>query len=261
MKVVILAGGAGTRLSEETSSIPKPMVDIGGKPMLWHIMKIYSSFGFNEFVILLGYKGYIIKEYFFNYFLHQSDITVDLKNNSVKILNSSSEPWLVTLVDTGSETMTGARIKKAEKIIGKKTFMLTYGDGVSNINLNKLVKFHKKHKKILTLTSCQPDGRFGALEIGEDNKVLNFMEKPKGDGGWINAGFFVCNPEIFSYLSYENNDILEQKPLISLSKKNEVYAYIHNDFWMPMDTLRDKIKLNTLWETQKAPWKIWSDNV
>jgi glucose-1-phosphate cytidylyltransferase len=258
MKVLLLAGGFGTRLSEETEIKPKPMVEIGGKPILWHIMKIYSTYGFNEFVILLGYKGYYIKEYFANYFLHQSDVTIDLKENKMEILNNSSEPWKVTLFDTGLNSMTGGRIKRAEDFVGNEPFMLTYGDGVANININDLVKFHKQHGKLMTMTSAQPDGRFGALDIGPDNQVKEFKEKPKGDGSWINAGYFVCEPEVFNYITEGDSTVFEQNPLQNLAKDGEIYTYKHEGFWMPMDTLRDKQTLSKMWETQKAPWKIWN---
>ena len=257
MKAVILAGGFGSRLSEETDLKPKPMVEIGGKPILWHIMKIYSTYGINDFVILLGYKGYCIKEYFANYFLHQSNITINLKDNSVEVLNNSSEPWKVSLIDTGLNTMTGGRIKQAQKYIGDNTFMLTYGDGVADIDINKLLKFHKSHGKILTMTSSQPNGRFGALEINESNKVIEFQEKPKGDGSWVNAGFFVCEPSIFDYIKNGDQTIFEQQPLKSLSKRGEIFTYKHKSFWMPMDTLRDKTTLNDLWDKNKAIWKKW----
>ena len=257
MKVLILAGGFGTRLSEETDVRPKPMVEIGGKPILWHIMKIYSTYGYNEFIILLGYKGYVIKEYFANYFLHNSDVTFNLKTNEMEIHNNTSENWKVTLIDTGLNAMTGARIKRAEKYVGDESFMLTYGDGVADIDINKLVEFHKSHKGSITMTSAQPDGRFGALEIGENNQVLKFKEKPKGDGSWINAGFFVCDREVFDYLEDKDEEVFEQKPLQSLAKDNKLYTYKHNGFWMPMDTLRDKIKLNEMWQKGNAPWKVW----
>ncbi len=257
MKTLILAGGFGTRLSEETDLRPKPMVEIGNRPILWHIMKIYSTYGFNEFIILLGYKGYYIKEYFANYFLHQSDVTIDMSNGNIQIHNNSSEPWKVTLLDTGLHTMTGGRIKKAQSFVGNEPFMLTYGDGVANIDINKLIQFHKKHKKLMTMTSAQPDGRFGALSISNDNKVLKFQEKPKGDGSWINAGFFVCNPEVFDYISEDENCVFEQEPLQNLAKNGEIYTYKHHGFWMPMDTLRDKNKLNEMWNNNKAKWKIW----
>ena len=257
MKVLLLAGGLGTRLSEETTLKPKPMVEIGGKPILWHIMKIYSTYGINDFVVLLGYKGYYIKEYFANYFLYQSDITIDLQKNSMEILNNSSEPWRVTLIDTGLHAMTGARIKKAQKIVGNDPFLLTYGDGVGDINIEELIQFHKDHGKFLTMTSAQPDGRFGALDIGDDNRVLDFKEKPKGDGSWINAGYFVCEHEVFDYIADGDNTIFEQEPLKNLAKDGEIFTYKHNGFWMPMDTLRDKTKLNEMWDSGKAKWKVW----
>ncbi|MEV9499459.1 glucose-1-phosphate cytidylyltransferase [Aliarcobacter butzleri] len=257
MKVLLLAGGFGTRLSEETDIRPKPMVEIGGKPILWHIMKIYSKYGFNEFIVLLGYKGYYIKEYFANYFLHQSDVTIDMSNGKMEVLNNSSEPWKVTLLDTGIDSMTGGRIKRAQNIVGNEPFMLTYGDGVSDINIEELVKFHKLHGKAMTMTSAQPDGRFGALDISNDNQVLEFKEKPKGDGSWINAGFFVCEPKIFDYITEGDQTTFEQEPLINLAKDGEIYTYKHDGFWMPMDTLRDKNTLQKLWNSGKAPWKVW----
>ena len=257
MKAVILAGGFGSRLSEETVLKPKPMVEIGGKPILWHIMKIYSSHGINDFVILLGYKGYHIKEYFANYFLHQSDVTIDLKDNSIKVINNSSEPWKVTLLDTGLNTMTGGRIKRAQNFIGDEPFMLTYGDGVADINIKELLKFHKSHGKLLTMTSAQPDGRFGALDIDDNNKVKEFKEKPKGDGSWINAGYFVCEPKVLEFINEGDETIFEQSPLKNLAKNGEIFTYKHNSFWMPMDTLRDKKVLNDLWLNNKALWKSW----
>ena len=257
MKVLLLAGGFGTRLSEETDIKPKPMVDVGGKPILWHIMKTYSHHGFNEFVILLGYKGYYIKEYFANYFLHQSDVTIDMSDGSMEIHNNSSEPWKVTLLDTGLDSMTGGRIKRAQDFVGEESFMLTYGDGVADINIEELVKFHKTHGKAMTMTSAQPDGRFGALNIDENNKVKEFKEKPKGDGSWINAGYFICEPKVFDYIVDGDSSVFEQSPLMNLAKDDEVHTYKHHDFWMPMDTLRDKHKLNELWSSDKAPWKVW----
>jgi glucose-1-phosphate cytidylyltransferase len=257
MKVLLLAGGFGTRLSEETDIKPKPMVEIGGKPILWHIMKIYSNYGFNEFVVLLGYKGYYIKEYFANYFLHQSDVTIDISNGNMEVHNNSSEPWKVTLLDTGLNSMTGGRIKRAQEFVGNETFMLTYGDGVSDINIEELIKFHKSHGKLMTMTSAQPDGRFGALRIDDNNQVLEFQEKPKGDGSWINAGFFVCEPKVFDYITEGDGTVFEQTPLKNLAKDGEIFTYKHNGFWMPMDTLRDKMKLNEMWESKKAPWKVW----
>lgn len=259
MKVLILAGGYGTRLSEETELRPKPMVEIGGKPILWHIMKIYSHYGFNDFVILLGFKGYYIKEYFANYFLHQSDVCIDIKSGKMEILNNTSEPWKVTLLDTGLNTMTGGRIKRAEKIVGNNPFMLTYGDGVADIDINQLIDFHKSHGKLITMTSSQPEGRFGALKIEHDNKVSSFLEKPKGDGGWINAGFFVCEPGVFSYITEGDATIFEQSPLQNLAKDGELFTYKHEGFWKPMDTLRDKQELQKLWDSGKAPWKVWDN--
>jgi len=257
MKVLLLAGGFGTRLSEETDIRPKPMVEIGGKPILWHIMKIYSHYGFNDFVVLLGYKGYYIKEYFANYFLHQSDVTIDLKDNKMEILNNSSEPWKVTLLDTGLNAMTGTRIKKAQKFVGNEPFMLTYGDGVADIDVEALVKFHKSHGKAITMTSAQPDGRFGALDIVENCKVNEFKEKPKGDGSWVNVGFFVCQPKVFDYIDEGDDVVFEQDPLRHLAKDGEIYTHKHDGFWMPMDTLRDKNKLNEMWNKNRAPWKMW----
>lgn len=232
------------------------MVEIGGKPILWHIMKQYSHYGHNDFVILLGYKGYFIKEYFANYFLHQSDITIDIKNNKMEIHNNSSEPWKVTLVDTGLETMTGGRVKRAQKYLQGETFMLTYGDGVSNVDLNKLLDFHKKCGKLMTLTSVQPEGRFGALDL-EGDLIRRFAEKPKGDGSWINGGFFVCEPKIFDYIKEGDSTILERGPLENLAHDRQLVAYKHDSFWQPMDTLRDKIQLEKLWADSKAPWKVW----
>ena len=257
MKVLLLAGGYGTRLSEETELRPKPMVEIGGKPILWHIMKIYSKHGFNDFVILLGYKGYYIKEYFANYFLHQSDVTINMKNGEMEVLNNSSEPWKVTLLDTGLDSMTGGRIKRAQKVVGNEPFMLTYGDGVANIDIAKLVEFHKIHGKAMTMTSSQPAGRFGALNIDENNQVHEFKEKPKGDGNWINAGYFVCEPKIFDYITEGDGTIFEQKPLQNLAQDGEIFTYKHDDFWKPMDSLKDKNDLNELWDKNKAPWKVW----
>ena len=257
MKTVILAGGFGTRLSEETELRPKPMVEIGGKPIIWHIMKGYSHYGFNDFVILLGYKGYYIKEYFNNYFLHQSDVTIDISDGSMEVLNNASEPWKITLLDTGVHSMTGARVKKAQPFIGDEPFMLTYGDGLSNINIKKLIDFHKTHGKTVTMTSAQPEGRFGALNIDDDNRVTNFLEKPKGEDGWVNAGFFVCEPKVFDYITDKDSTIFEQAPLQSLAKDGQLFTFKHEGFWKPMDTLRDKNKLQQLWDTKQAPWKIW----
>ncbi|MEZ4843453.1 MAG: glucose-1-phosphate cytidylyltransferase [Bacteroidia bacterium] len=257
MKVLILAGGFGTRISEETALKPKPMVEIGGKPILWHIMKMYSHYGFNEFVILLGYKGYFIKEYFSNYFLHQSDVTIDLANNKLEILNNASEPWKVTLLDTGENTMTGGRIKRATSFINNEPFLVTYGDGVADVDIAESVRFHQSHKKAITMTSVQPAGRFGALSIdGTNNKVSSFIEKPHGDGNWINGGFFVCEPKVMNYIAGDNS-VFEREPLENLAKEDELYAYKHEGFWQCMDTLRDKNYLNELWENNKAKWKKW----
>jgi glucose-1-phosphate cytidylyltransferase len=257
MKALLLAGGFGTRLSEETDTRPKPMVEIGGKPILWHIMKTYSHYGINDFVILLGYKGYYIKEYFANYFLHQSDVTIDMANGNMEVHNNSSEPWKVTLIDTGLNAMTGARIKKAKKHIGNEPFLLTYGDGVADIDIQKLIEFHKNHGQLMTMTSAQPDGRFGALNINKDDKVVEFKEKPKGDGSWINAGYFVCQPEVLDYIDEGDEVVFEQAPLKNLAKDGEIYTYKHNGFWMPMDTLRDKTKLNEMHKHGQAPWIVW----
>jgi len=256
MKVVLLAGGLGTRLSEETVLRPKPMVEIGGMPILWHIMKMYSSFGFNDFVICLGYKGYIVKEYFANYFLHKSDVTIDLSNNSIKIHDSQAEPWKITLVDTGNESMTGGRIKRVQHHIGNEPFMLTYGDGVSDVNINELVQFHKTGGKMLTITAVQPSGKFGALNIDENNTVNAFLEKPKGDGAWINAGFFVCQPQVFDYITGDDS-VWEKEPLEEIALNGQMRAYKHQGFWKPMDTLRDKVELENDWNNNKAKWKNW----
>ncbi len=259
MKVVILAGGYGTRIAEETDIKPKPMVTIGGKPILWHIMKIYSTYGFNDFIILLGYKGYYIKEYFANYFLHQSDITIDLQNNQIHTHNNYSEPWKVTLVDTGLDAMTGARIKRAERYIDDETFLLTYGDGVADINIAETINFHQLLGKFATLTAIQPEARFGNLDIDTTETVKTFIEKPKSEGGWINGGFFVCNKNIFNYLSDDDQCIFEEKPLQNLAKDGALTAYKHDGFWQCMDTLRDNQKLNQMWKNKQAPWKVWND--
>lgn len=256
MKVVILAGGLGTRLSEETDLRPKPMVEIGGKPILWHIMNIYAHYGFNEFVICLGYKGYIVKEYFANYFLHQSDITIDLSNNQLQIHNSASEDWKITLVDTGKDTMTGGRIKRIKDYVKDQAFALTYGDGLGSIEIDKLLEFHKTNGKLCTVTSVQPTGKFGILNITNKNKVGSFFEKRQEDTGWINAGFFICEPGIFEYIK-DDSTIWEREPLERLATQGELMAFKHNGFWKPMDTLKDKQDLNELWNRGKAEWKIW----
>jgi glucose-1-phosphate cytidylyltransferase len=256
MKIVILAGGFGTRLSEETDVKPKPMVEIGGMPILWHIMKIYSYYGYNDFIICLGYKGYIIKEFFKNYFLHKTDVTIDISKNNVIEHNSEVEPWRITLVDTGKETMTGGRVKRIKKYIDNKPFMLTYGDGVSNIDLKSLLNAHKKNNSLCTITSVQPEARFGALEIDDQNKIVSFQEKPKGDGVWINGGFMICEPDIFKYID-DDNSILESFTLPKLANEDLLSCYKHHGFWKPMDTRRDMLKLNELWNLDKAEWKLW----
>ena len=255
MKVVILAGGFGTRLSEETGNRPKPMVEIGGKPILWHIMKIYESQGFNDFIICLGYKGYLIKEYFANYLMHQSDMICDFRNNNVEYFNNKTENWKITLVDTGINTMTGGRIKRIEKYIGNDPFMMTYGDGVGDIDLHALLKHHKSENNIATLTATKPFGRFGALKI-ENDKVVDFQEKPEENISWINGGFFVLEPEIFKHIENDST-IFERNPLEGLAVENQLSAYKHNGFWRAMDTLRDKNTLIDLWNSENPPWKIW----
>lgn len=257
MKVVILAGGLGTRLSEETVLKPKPMVEIGGMPILWHIMKIYSLHGFNDFVICLGYKGYVVKEYFANYFLHKSDVTIDLKNNSIKVHESEAEPWKITLVDTGDDSMTGGRIKRIEKYVNNETFMLTYGDGVGDINIKELVSYHKNHGKLFSVTSVQPSGRFGALDLSPENEVRSFLEKPKGDGSWINGGYMVCEPGVFDYIKGGDSTVWEQEPMQNIALSGQMKAFKHHGFWRPMDTLKDKHDLNLMWETGNSPWKLW----
>ncbi len=254
MKAVILAGGFGTRISEESHLKPKPMIEIGRMPILWHIMKNYSTFGVNEFVICLGYKGYMIKEFFANYYLHKSDVTIDLHKNEVSITKPDTEPWKVTLVETGENTMTGGRIKKAEKYIDD-TFCLTYGDGVSNVNITSLIEFHKNKKEIATLTAVQPPGKFGSLLLDGD-RVSEFVEKPKGDNSWINCVFFVFETEVLDKIK-DDSTILEKHVLSSLAKENQINAFRHDGFWQPMDTLRDKNYLQNLWATGNAPWKLW----
>jgi glucose-1-phosphate cytidylyltransferase len=256
MKVVILAGGLGTRLSEETGIKPKPLVEIGGMPILWHIMKIYSKYGFNEFIVCLGYKGFMITSFFADYFLHKSDVTIDLVENSVKILDTQVEPWKITLIDTGSETFTGGRIKRVQPYIGNEPFMLTYGDGVCDIDIHKLIDFHKEQGKLCTVTAVQPAGKFGALNINNYGNVDSFLEKPKGDKTWINGGFFVCQSEVFDYIEGDHT-LWERDPMENLALNSQLAAYKHNSFWRPMDTLRDKSDLEELWNSGNAPWKIW----
>ena len=255
MKVIILAGGLGTRISEETSTRPKPMIEIGGKPILWHIMKTYSSHGIHDFIICCGYKGYVIKEYFANYFLHMSDVTFDMESNKMEVHQRSAEPWKVTLVDTGDETMTGGRIKRVANYIGNEDFCCTYGDGVGDIDITRLVAFHKHHGKLATLTATQPPGRFGALELSGID-ILKIQEKPRGDGSWINGGFFVLSPKVLDYIEGDQT-LWEKEPLERLALSGQLSAYLHHGFWQPMDTLRDKTHLEELWADRKAPWKTW----
>ncbi len=258
MKVVILAGGLGSRLGEETDIKPKPMVEIGGRPMLWHIMKIYSSQGFNDFLVLLGYKGYYIKEYFFNYFLHHSDLTIDLATNQMQVHCTRSEPWTITLADTGLGTMTGGRIKRARQFLGDERFMLTYGDGVADVDLHALLAFHQSHGKACTLTSVQPSGRFGSLTLEDGGRISSFREKPHGDGAWVNGGFFVCEPTVHGYIAGDTTSF-EAEPLEELAGAGQLHAYRHEGFWKCMDTLRDKLDLQKMWESGQARWKTWQD--
>lgn len=256
MKAVILAGGLGTRLAEETTVKPKPMVEVGGRPVLWHLMKSYSAHGINDFVICLGYKGYVIKEYFANYFLHMSDVTFDLANNQMEVCQRHCEPWRVTLVDTGEHTQTGGRLKRVAKYLEPgKPFCFTYGDGLADVDVAKLVGFHKEQKRLATITAVQPPGRFGALDI-EDKRITRFEEKPQGDGHWINGGFFVLQPEVIDYIGGDTT-VWEREPIEHLARDGQLSAYPHQGFWQPMDTLRDKIRLDELWASGKAPWKVW----
>lgn len=256
MKAVILAGGYGTRFSEETGMKPKPMIEIGGKPILWHILKLYSHYGINDFIVCLGYKGYVIKEYFMNYFLHQSDVTFFLKDNDMKIHSTACEPWTITLVDTGEGTETGGRLHRVKDYVGDGTFCLTYGDGVSDVNIEKVIAFHRKHNKIATLVAVQPPGRFGSLDVNERDGVSRFVEKPLGDNAWINGGFFVFEPGIFDYVEMDTVR-LEGSPLSQLASLGELMAFKHRGFWLGMDTLRDKNRLESLWSEGKAPWRVW----
>lgn len=255
MKAVILAGGLGTRLSEETVLRPKPMVEIGGKPILWHIMKIYSAHGIHDFIICLGYKGYMIKEYFANYFLHLSDVTIDLAQNRIDVHQNNAEPWRVTLVDTGEHTMTGGRIRRIRPYLDEEPFCCTYGDGVSDVDITGLINFHRQQDRLVTITTVQPPGRFGALEFN-DGKVSGFFEKPHGDGGWINGGFFVMSPQALDYIDGDDS-VWEREPMERLVHAQQVSAFTHSGFWQPMDTLRDKTHLEELWAAGKAPWKVW----
>jgi glucose-1-phosphate cytidylyltransferase len=258
MKVVIFAGGLGTRISEETETRPKPMVNIGGKPILWHIMKIYSRFGFNDFIICLGYKGYMIKEYFMHYYLHNSDITIDVASNKMEVLNTNTENFKVTLVETGLSTKTAGRLKQVHKYIGDEDFMLTYGDGVADIDLNVLLSFHKKHGKVATVTAIQPEARFGGMVLDKGGNVIHFKEKPTGDGKWINGGFFVLNPAVFKYLEGNMEDVMwEDSPMETLANDGQLVAYRHEGFWKCMDAMRDKIELESLWQNNQAKWKTW----
>lgn len=255
MKAVILAGGLGTRISEETHLKPKPMIEIGGRPILWHIMKLYSHYGVDDFIICVGYKGYLIKEYFANYYMHMSDVTFDMHDGTRTIHTNDAEPWTVTVVDTGEQTMTGGRVKRVGRYIGNEPFCLTYGDGVSNVDIRALIDFHMSHGKAATLTAVQPPGRFGRLGMNGD-KITNFLEKPSGDGDWINGGFFVLQPETVDYIEGDRT-IWEREPLERLAAAGELMAFRHRDFWLPMDTLRDRVKLEYLWENDEAPWKVW----
>ena len=256
MKVVILAGGYGTRISEESHLRPKPMIEIGERPILWHIMKIYSYYGFNDFIICLGYKAYVIKEYFANYFLHMSDVTFDMSHNKMDVHQKYAESWRVTLVDTGDNTLTGGRLKRVKEYLkDEEAFCFTYGDGLSDINISELIEFHKSHKKLATVTSVQPPGRYGSLAI-DDSRVTGFLEKPKGDGAWINGGFFVLSPKVIDYID-SDEDSWEAAPLTNLAQENQLMAFSHTGFWQPMDTLRDKNHLEDLWQSGNAPWKKW----
>jgi len=256
VKAVILAGGLGSRISEETHFKPKPMVEIGGRPILWHILKIYSHYGINEFVICCGYKGYVIKEYFANYFLHMSDVTFHMKLNTMEVHHRKAEPWQVTLVDTGESSMTGGRLRRVKDYVGGETFCFTYGDGVADVDVGALIAFHKQQNRLATLTAVQPPGRYGALQMGPDGDVQGFQEKPEGDGGWINGGFFVLEPEVIDLIEGDAT-IWEQEPLKGLASRGQLGAFHHGGFWQPMDTLRDRMYLERLWNEGKAPWKVW----
>jgi glucose-1-phosphate cytidylyltransferase len=254
MKAVVLAGGMGTRISEESHLRPKPMIEIGGRPILWHVMKLYSHFGINDFIICLGYKGYVIKEYFANYFLHNADVTIDISNNRMDVHQRYAEPWKVTLIDTGDTTMTGGRLRRIRNYLDQD-FCLTYGDGVGNIDIEHLIAFHRSHARLATVTAAQPPGRYGALKIAKD-RVLSFKEKPVGDGGWVNAGFFVLSPKVVDYIG-DDSTVWEQEPIETLARENQLRAHFHRGFWQPMDTLRDKTLLDGLWTSGMPPWKLW----
>lgn len=256
MKAVILSGGLGTRISEESHLKPKPMIEIGGKPILWHILKIYSAHGINEFIICCGYKGYLIKEYFANYFLHMSDVTFHMKLNSMEVHHKKAEPWQVTLVDTGEESMTGGRLKRVRDYLDDGSFCFTYGDGLADVDIAALVAHHNNHGRLATVTAVQPPGRYGALNIGAESSVQGFQEKPQGDGGWINGGFFVLEPDVIDHIDNDNT-IWEQEPLRKLAAEGQLTAYNHHGFWQPMDTLRDRVQLEELWDSGQAPWKLW----
>lgn len=256
MKAVILAGGLGTRISEETNLKPKPMIEIGGKPILWHIMKIYSAHGINEFIVCCGYKGYVIKEYFANYFLHMSDVTFDMRNNKMEVHQQKAEPWRVTVIDTGERTMTGGRLKRVRDYLDDDEFCFTYGDGVGDVNITELIAFHRAQGKLATLTGAQPPGRFGSLDL-EGNKITSFKEKPRGDGSWINGGFFVLSPKVMDFIK-DDDTSWEHEPMEQLAATGQINAYLHKGFWQPLDTLRDKLFLEELWSSGKAPWKVWS---
>jgi glucose-1-phosphate cytidylyltransferase len=258
MKVVIFAGGLGTRIAEETDARPKPMVEIGGKPIIWHIMKIYSKFGFNEFIVCLGYKGYMIKEYFMHYFLHNSDITIEVSTNTIDVHSSNTDPFKVTLVDTGLDTKTAGRLQRVRSYLGDQDFMLTYGDGVADEKLDELLRFHQAHGKIATVTAVQPEARFGGMELSEGGLVSTFKEKPKGDGKWVNGGFFVLRPAVFDYLQQDMTNVMwEDDPMEQLACDGQLMAYRHTGFWKPMDAMRDKLELESLWRNNQAKWKIW----
>jgi glucose-1-phosphate cytidylyltransferase len=258
MKVVILAGGLGTRMSEETQIKPKPMAEIGGKPILWHIMKIYSAYGLHEFIVCLGYKGYVIKEYFANYFLHMSDVTFDMANNQMEVHQKHAEPWRVTLVDTGEATMTGGRLKRIRHYLGDESFCMTYGDGVADINIRNVLAYHQQHQCLATVTAVQPLGRFGVLELDAERQVSGFTEKPQGEGGWINGGFFVLSPKVLDMIAGDET-LWEADPMQTLSRLGQLKAYLHHGFWQPIDTLREKRHLEELWSTGRAPWKVWKE--